>query len=887
VITQGGNNIMHQTNSSSRPHATNAPSDVPQRLAAAEAKFVRTNVANLLATRNRLPLHQDMVIDLHGQSCKDARATVQDTLKSAVGINARQLKIITGRGKHVNRDGSRGVLFKALPGWLKKQDAVIQNLKSGIGFYELALVQEAGTAKDDPRLQELAKARQQIIKDAGGMEAVRAAAAAGDVQTQTFLGAMGLYQDAMPADREQGIAWLRQAADSKHAPAQFLLGAAFEGGVGVKRDYQRAAKWFAQGAEQKEPNCEFYMGKCFMLGQGVKQDDAQGMHWLTRAANHNHALAQLNLGNIHANGWGAKQDQQAANDWYTKAAEQGLVEAQVTLAARYFDGVDEKRSMRNYAKAIPLFESAAAAGDCLSQYYLGFAYDNGYGVTQDHTKAFIWFKRAARQGDKEGQMKVGMAYFYGHGVTKNIPNAIKWLTRAAEQGEVNSQRLLGSIYFAGLAGGVDEAKAFHWFTLAAAQEDAESQHYLGMCYLGGIGVAKDVARAIHYLMLAANQEHVESQMFLATLYAEGSEDIPQDRAAAFPWFYKAAQHDDATAQASVAVSYEQGLGVPVDLIKAVEWYERAAAQGDDYSQTNLAKLYATAGTAVKRDYAKAYRHGLQAAKQGNPTAQRNLGVMLLKEQGDDAKNNSAQILQWLNQLAAKNDEGARMLLQLAALKSAKDPTFGDNKSRAQPPASSASSAKGAKGSVHVKSSDTPVTTTAGKHAEGASYCGLQGGFLAAAGKVAPKTLTPNEAHEQLLAKMRPILQKENIAISKAILKPIEERKYTQALRRICTITDSQLNSMPIQLTRILLEQRAVLDFDINEKAGKEEKAAIHYAACSGSKALYDVLVAHGANPDLKDATGFAAVTYMARHLTTSTAATTSSISSSPPATQRM
>jgi hypothetical protein len=122
-------------------------------------------------------------------------------------------------------------------------------------------------------------------------------------------------------------------------------------------------------------------------------------------------------------------------------------------------------------------------------------------------------------------------------------------------------------------------------------------------------------------------------------------------------------------------------------------------------------------------------------------------------------------------------------------------------------------------------------------------------------------------HKQLLKDVTPILHKADVVISKedaqVILNSIEKKNYAQALRRICAAkTDSQPNSMPMQLMRALLARRDVLGFDINEKAGEKEKAAIHYAASSGNKALYDVLVKHGANPDLKDAKGYSAKEYM-------------------------
>ncbi len=78
-----------------------------------------------------------------------------------------------------------------------------------------------------------------------------------------------------------------------------------------------------------------------------------------------------------------------------------------------------------------------------------------------------------------------------------------------------------------------------------------------------------------------------------------------DYASAFREFRKAAEHDDATAQAVLGHMYATGQGVARDMASAVKWYRRAAEQGVVSAQNTLAQLYA-GGRGVAPDYVRAH-----------------------------------------------------------------------------------------------------------------------------------------------------------------------------------------------------------------------------------------------------------------------------------------
>lgn len=72
-----------------------------------------------------------------------------------------------------------------------------------------------------------------------------------------------------------------------------------------------------------------------------------------------------------------------------------------SVAAGPLEDADVAIKKRDYATALRLIRPLAEQGDATAQYNLGFFYDNGLRVPQDHVSAYMWFSLSAAQG-KEG-----------------------------------------------------------------------------------------------------------------------------------------------------------------------------------------------------------------------------------------------------------------------------------------------------------------------------------------------------------------------------------------------------------------------------------------------------------------------------------------------------
>ena len=113
----------------------------------------------------------------------------------------------------------------------------------------------------------------------------------------------------------------------------------------------------------------------------------------------------------------------------------------------------------------------------------------------DYKNAFAFFTKAADAGHSGAQNYLGWMFQNGFGVKQNYIEAMKWYRKAAEQGHVDAQYNLGYMYEKGYVGAKDYVKAFMWYQKAADQGDSDAQNNIGYMYEKGYGVPKDYKKA--------------------------------------------------------------------------------------------------------------------------------------------------------------------------------------------------------------------------------------------------------------------------------------------------------------------------------------------------------------------------------------------------------
>ena len=97
---------------------------------------------------------------------------------------------------------------------------------------------------------------------------------------------------------------------------------------------------------------------------------------------------------------------------------------------------------KDYTQAVVWFRKAAEQGYAEAQYYLGFCYYRGKGVSKDDNQAVYWYRKATEQGYANAQYALGLCYEFGYGVSKDYTQAKYWWRKAAEQGHAFAKEQL-------------------------------------------------------------------------------------------------------------------------------------------------------------------------------------------------------------------------------------------------------------------------------------------------------------------------------------------------------------------------------------------------------------------------------------------------------------
>jgi len=125
---------------------------------------------------------------------------------------------------------------------------------------------------------------------------------------------------------------------------------------------------------------------------------------------------------------------------------------------------------------------------------------------KDYAKAFPLFQTAAKKGHKKAQYRVGLCFDKGRGVKEDDNQAFHWYSLSAAQGYAKAQYQLGRCFKKGEGTKADLGKAIAYFTKAAKHDNADGQYALGKCYMKGQGVAKDMAKAKSWLLKSVRHD---------------------------------------------------------------------------------------------------------------------------------------------------------------------------------------------------------------------------------------------------------------------------------------------------------------------------------------------------------------------------------------------
>ncbi|MDE6577277.1 MAG: hypothetical protein K2K58_03800, partial [Muribaculaceae bacterium] len=419
----------------------------------------------------------------------------------------------------------------------------------------------------------------------------------------------------------QGLNWIKTAADKGYPPAMYALAKVLFSGNRVPKDEIRGKALVLESAKKGHIPA---VAALFNIGE---QEIATNI--LSKMAEENNPEALEMLAEVEND----KKNFQKAANLFERAAELGNVGAMFNLALYYEHG---DRIPKDIHKALKWYKAAAEKGDATSMVNLGSLLEDGPEDIQNHKEAFQWFLKAAESGYTVAWNEVAHCYKYGIGVERSADKAYENYLKATDTEDPSMTYFnLYLLYADGKACEQNLEKAVPWLIRAAEMKSSVANYHLGLLYKNGVGVEQDGMEAFRRFKISAEgghphalyelgiiykyvfndphsafecfyrsaSENIESMYELGTCYYYGK-GCEKDDNKAFQCYRKAAEAGNCEAQYEVGVCYRQGEGCEQNFLKAIEWYEKAIAKGNTKAMVNCGILYDN-GLGVETDPKKA------------------------------------------------------------------------------------------------------------------------------------------------------------------------------------------------------------------------------------------------------------------------------------------
>uniref|UniRef100_A0A7S3H6M8 Uncharacterized protein n=1 Tax=Spumella elongata TaxID=89044 RepID=A0A7S3H6M8_9STRA len=216
--------------------------------------------------------------------------------------------------------------------------------------------------------------------------------------------------------------------------------------------------------------------------------------------------------------------------------------AQMHLSLLYKHGCkhirkDEQLSTDYATRALPWLQRQSSQGNPAAQYYYGYAFSHGLGVSEDKTEGARYYQLAADQGLAIALNTLGTCYLKGEGLPKYEEVGVSYLRKAVAAGSIAAEVNLALCYQNGFGLDVNELEMVKIYRKIAELGYANVQHYFGLYYLNGTEEKQNYTKALQWLKLSAEQDYVDAIVTLGYLYETGK-GVEKDPAVALEYYQK-------------------------------------------------------------------------------------------------------------------------------------------------------------------------------------------------------------------------------------------------------------------------------------------------------------------------------------------------------------
>ncbi len=192
----------------------------------------------------------------------------------------------------------------------------------------------------------------------------------------------------------------------------------YDNGDYVSADPCKAFEYYHMAAEQGNDIGKFNLGICYLTGLGTEPNIEQGKYWLSQVESY-----PIN---------------ERAEGILTHCFNERRDFRSIILPKNERNDFDRCWKDENYIEEIALYKKLMQRDrgtineyKAFSYNNMGYLYENGLGVPQDHTKAFEYYYEAAKLDDDTGKCNLGFCYLNCIGVNRDKEMAKYWLEKVS------------------------------------------------------------------------------------------------------------------------------------------------------------------------------------------------------------------------------------------------------------------------------------------------------------------------------------------------------------------------------------------------------------------------------------------------------------------------
>lgn len=232
-----------------------------------------------------------------------------------------------------------------------------------------------------------------------------------------------------------------------------------------------ARRCFYRGAKRGNTLAPYMLAKVYIRGGNKKElECCPVLFGLSISAGH--GFVWNSLGYCHQEGIGTPKNLETAYKCYIKAFECGSVSGLLNAAHLcMFD-------LKEFDKAIKLYEKAAKNGSAMAAYSLAMQYELFEDIPHDAEKSIYWYRRAAELGGMNTNYEIGNIYADGKIIEKDMEKAVQYYKQGADAGDDECLALFAICLLKGEGTKKDEAEGMRLLEQAASMGNETAREEL-------------------------------------------------------------------------------------------------------------------------------------------------------------------------------------------------------------------------------------------------------------------------------------------------------------------------------------------------------------------------------------------------------------------------